>query len=35
MTEDYEYFSNKRADRVYLSRSLVNRSFETTEDGEV
>jgi hypothetical protein len=35
MTDDYEYFMNKRTDRVYLSRSLVNRGFEPTGDGEV
>ncbi|SOD42220.1 Shedu immune nuclease family protein [Nitrosovibrio sp. Nv4] len=35
MTDDYEYFRNKRDDRVYLSRSLSQKSYRKTTDGEV
>lgn len=35
MTDDYEYFSNKRSDRVYLSRCLEQKVFRRDEDGEV
>ena len=35
MTEDYEYFQNKRADRVYLTRSLSQKLYRKTADGEV
>lgn len=33
--EDYEFFLNKRADRVYLSRSLSQKFFQKSEDGNV
>lgn len=33
--EDYEYFRNKRPDRVYLSRSLSQKLYRKSEDGEV
>lgn len=35
MTDDYEYFKNKRGDRVYLSRSLEKKSFSRDEKEEV
>lgn len=35
MSDDYEYFRNKRQDRVYLSRSLENKTFRPLGDGEV
>jgi hypothetical protein len=35
MTEDYEYFRNKRADRVYLSKSLRQLEFQKDEHGNV
>ncbi|CAJ7609897.1 Uncharacterised protein [Burkholderia pseudomallei] len=35
MGDDYEYFRNKRADRVYLSRSLSDKQYRKTEDGDV
>jgi hypothetical protein len=35
MVDDYDYFSNKRQDRVYLSKSLENRSFHKSGKGEV
>lgn len=35
MADDYEYFRNKRADRVYLSRSLSQKSYRKVADGEV
>ena len=35
MTDEYEYFRNKRADRVYLSRSLSLKQFHKTDGGEV
>lgn len=35
MTDDYEYFFKKRADRVYLSKSLENKSFRKNDEGEI
>lgn len=35
MSDDYEYFRNKRADRVYLSRSLSQKLYRKADDGEV
>lgn len=35
MSDDYEYFKNKRADRVYLSRSLIAKAYRKTADGGV
>lgn len=35
MGDDYEYFRNKRADRVYLSRSLSDKQYRKGEDGSV
>lgn len=35
MSDDYEYFRNKRADRVYLSRSLSQNLYRKADDGEV
>ena len=35
MSEDDEYFKNKRPDRVYLSRSLTTTQFRKDEDGNV
>jgi hypothetical protein len=35
MTDDYEYFKNKRTDRVYLSRSLDQKIPYKDEDGEI
>jgi len=35
MSDDYEYFRNKRPDRVYLSRSLSTKQFLRAEDGTV
>lgn len=35
MGDDYEYFRNKRADRVYLSRSLSDKQFRKAEDGSI
>lgn len=35
MADDYEYFSNKRTDKVYLSRSLENKSYRKNDDGKV
>ncbi len=35
MTEDYEYFFNKRTDKVYLSKTLENISLQHNENGEV
>lgn len=35
MVDDYDYFSNKRADRVYLSKSLDSVSFRKDADGEI
>ena len=33
--EDYEFFQNKRVDRVYLSRSLSQKFFRKGDDGNV
>lgn len=35
MTDEYEYFRNKRMDRVYLSRSLSQKQYRKTDSGEV
>ncbi len=35
MSDDYEYFSNKRPDRVYLSRSLSQKQYRKNEAGEI
>ncbi|HKI55424.1 MAG TPA: Shedu immune nuclease family protein [Anaerolineales bacterium] len=35
MAEDYEYFQNKRSDRVYLSRSLEKRVPYIDDEGQV
>ena len=35
MTDDYEYFKNKRADRIYLSRSLSTKQYRKNDVGEV
>lgn len=35
MTDDYEYFKNKRADRIYLSRSLTTKQFKKNDAGVV
>ncbi len=35
MSDDYEYFRNKRPDRVYLSRSLSQKQFRKKDAGEV
>ena len=35
MPDDFEYFQNKRADRVYLSKSLSQKLFRKNESGEV
>jgi hypothetical protein len=35
MSDDYEYFRNKRADRVYLSRSLSQKHYRKSESGEL
>ncbi|MGC2457970.1 MAG: Shedu immune nuclease family protein [Gallionellaceae bacterium] len=35
MTDEYEYFKNKRTDRVYLSRSLSQKQYRKNDDGEV
>src|SRR5262245_60501689 len=35
MTDDYEYFRNKRADRVYLSKSLDQLVFRKDEKGNL
>jgi len=35
MSDDYEYFRNKRADRVYLSRSLASKTLRRGRDGEL
>jgi flavodoxin len=35
VTDDYEYFKNKRADRIYLSRSLSTKQFRKNDAGEV
>ena len=35
MSEDYEYFQNKRPDRIYLSKSLISKQFDKRDDGTV
>jgi Domain of unknown function (DUF4263) len=35
MTDDYEYFKNKRVDRVYLSKSLSGKQYKKDETGDV
>ncbi len=35
MSEEYEYFKNKRPDRVYLSRTLSQKQYRKAEDGQV
>ncbi len=35
MSDDYEYFKNKRSDRVYLSRSLSQKQYRMDESGAV
>ena len=35
MSDDYEYFRNKRPDRVYLSRSLSQKQYRKNDAGEV
>ncbi len=35
MSDDYEFFKNKRTDRVYLSRSLSQKQYRRDEGGEV
>ncbi|MYN13539.1 DUF4263 domain-containing protein [Pusillimonas sp. TS35] len=35
MSEDYEYFKNKRPDRVYLSRTLSQKQYRRNDEGEV
>lgn len=35
MSDDYEYFKNKRPDRVYLSRSLSQKQYRKDENGQV
>lgn len=35
MSDEYEYFRNKRPNRVYLSRSLSRKQYRRTDDGEV
>ncbi|MBC2713826.1 MAG: DUF4263 domain-containing protein [Desulfobacteraceae bacterium] len=35
MTDDHEYFFKKRPDRVYLSKSLENKSFRKTDEGAI
>ncbi len=35
MVEDYDYFINKRSDRVYLSKSLETTSFRKSKDGKI
>lgn len=35
MADDYEYFSNKRQDRVYVSPSLKSEQYERGADGEL
>lgn len=35
MSDEYEYFKNKRPDRVYLSRSLSQKQYKKDENGEV
>lgn len=33
--DDYEYFNNKKSDKVYLSKSIESKVFRLDEDGEV
>lgn len=33
--DDYEYFRNKRADRVYLSRTLSKKTYRKDDDGQI
>ncbi|WP_413436611.1 Shedu immune nuclease family protein [Sulfuriferula sp. GW1] len=35
MTDDYEYFKNKRTDRVYLSKSVSQKQYRKNDNGEV
>lgn len=35
MSDDYEYFKNKRPDRVYLSRTLSQKQYKKNQNGEV
>ena len=35
MTDEYEYFKNKRTDRVYLSKLMSQKLFRKNEEGEV
>ena len=35
MSDDFEYFQNKRADRVYLSKSLNQKQFRKNDAGEI
>jgi hypothetical protein len=35
MPEDFEYFQNKRTDRVYLSKSLSDKLFRKNDSGEI
>lgn len=35
MNDDYDYFQNKRIDRVYLSRSLETTSYQRNDNGEL
>lgn len=35
MTDEYDYFKNKRADRVYLSKSLDQKIYQKDENGVV
>jgi hypothetical protein len=35
MSDEYEFFRNKRADRVYLSRSLSQKQYRKSEGGEL
>lgn len=35
MTDDYDYFKNKRTDRVYLSKSLSEKAYRQIEDGTI
>ena len=35
MTDDYEYFINKRDDKVYLSKKLFHTDFKTDVNGDI
>ncbi|MHB1331168.1 MAG: Shedu immune nuclease family protein [Sulfuriferula sp.] len=35
MTDDYEYFKNKRTDRVYLSKSVSQKQYKKNDNGEI